>query len=175
MRQSHQLPYRRNVGVALFNKAGMVFAGRSRNAGPEIVLPGYEWQMPQGGIDPHENIIDAARRELFEETNVRSIVVLSVSPEAWTYDFPPYDGPLHHLCAFRGQAQQWVAFRFIGEENEIDVLTPKGGAPAEFSAWRWYPLAELVGKVVPFKRAVYERVARTFEHFTAGSADGHRD
>ena len=61
-------PYRPNVGIALFSRAGLVWAGKSRSAGPEIVLPGHEWQMPQGGIDPGEDIVAAARRELAEET-----------------------------------------------------------------------------------------------------------
>ena len=43
---------------------GRVFAGRSHSAGPEIVLPGFDWQMPQGGIDANEDIVAAARREL---------------------------------------------------------------------------------------------------------------
>jgi putative (di)nucleoside polyphosphate hydrolase len=166
MEQRHK-PYRNNVGVALFNREGLVFAGRSRSDGPEIVLSGYEWQMPQGGIDENENIVEAARRELFEETNIQSIELLSVSAQAWTYDFPPYAGPPHHLCAFRGQSQRWIAFRFVGKEDEIDVLTPKGGQPAEFSAWCWLPLADLVERVVPFKRPVYERVAFAFAHLAS--------
>jgi hypothetical protein len=45
-------PYRPNVGVALFNAFGHVLIGRRfRDDGPEIVLPGLEWQMPQGGIE----------------------------------------------------------------------------------------------------------------------------
>jgi putative (di)nucleoside polyphosphate hydrolase len=163
------LPYRRNVGVALFNRAGLVFAGRSRGAGPEIVLEGHEWQMPQGGIDADEDLLAAARRELFEETNIQSVQVLAICKEVWTYDFPSYSGPPHHLCAFRGQEQRWVAFRFIGREDEIDVLAPSGGAPAEFSAWNWFALADLVAQVVPFKRAVYERVAKTFAQFAAAA------
>ena len=65
--------YRPNVGVALFNAAGLVFAGRSFSAGPEIILPGFEWQMPQGGIDPGEDIVAAAKRELAEETAITSV------------------------------------------------------------------------------------------------------
>jgi putative (di)nucleoside polyphosphate hydrolase len=98
-------PYRPNVGIALFNQAGKVFAGHGRSAGPEVLPAGHEWQMPQGGIDGNEDIVEAARRELFEETNVRSVALLQVSAEAWCYDFPPYAGPPHWLCAFRGQQQ----------------------------------------------------------------------
>jgi len=156
------LPYRPNVGIALFNRAGRVLAGRARSAGPEVVLAGHEWQMPQGGIDCNEALVEAAKRELFEETNVRSVELLKVSAAAWRYDFPPYDGPPHWLCAFRGQAQRWVAFRFLGSDDEIDVLAPGGGQPSEFSAWDWHGLAELAGQVVPYKRAVYRAVLEAF-------------
>ena len=84
-----QRPGRPNVGVALFDRRGLVFAGKSFSAGPEIVLPGFEWQMPQGGIERDEDIETAARRELFEETNVRSAEFLGATSEWGRYDFPP--------------------------------------------------------------------------------------
>jgi putative (di)nucleoside polyphosphate hydrolase len=155
-------PYRPNVGIALFNQAGKVFAGHGRSAGPEVLPAGHEWQMPQGGIDGNEDIVEAARRELFEETNVRSVALLQVSAEAWCYDFPPYAGPPHWLCAFRGQQQRWVAFRFLGTDDEINVVAPGGGQPSEFSAWAWHSLVDLAERVAPYKRAVYRAVLATF-------------
>src|SRR5215210_7182141 len=115
-------PYRPNVGIALFNAAGRVLiARRFKDDGPEIVLPGFEWQMPQGGIDPSEDPGPAALRELYEETGVTSVAYLGETADWLTYDFPPYDGPPHRLAAFRGQRQKWFAFRFTGDEREIIV------------------------------------------------------
>ncbi len=162
------LPYRPNVGIALFNKAGLVFAGRGIAAGPEVLERGREWQMPQGGVEPDEDIVEAARRELAEETGVTAVSLLAVTQEWWSYDFPPYDGPPHPLAAFRGQQQRWVAFRFEGNERTIDVLSPPGGTP-EFTSWDWFPLGELPRRVVSFKAETYRRVAEAFAPFAATS------
>ena len=85
---STEKPYRANVGIALFNAAGLVLIGhRFRDDGPEIVLPGLEWQMPQGGIDGNEDPRAAMMRELWEETGVRNASYLAET--GWlTYEFP---------------------------------------------------------------------------------------
>ena len=159
--------YRPNVGIAVFNRAGLVLIGRTESAGPEVIEPGLDWQMPQGGIDADEDLAAAARREVWEETNVRSIEFIGATTDWWHYDFPPYDGPPHKLTPFRGQRQRWVAFRFTGEDSEIDVAHPAGGQPQEFFDWRWERLERTPELVVSYKRAVYAKVADAFGRFAA--------
>jgi len=158
-------PYRPNVGIALFNGEGRVLIGRRfRDDGPEIILPGLEWQMPQGGVDAGEDLRDAAFRELWEETGVRRADYLGETD--WlSYDFPAYDGPPHRLGKFRGQRQKWFALRFTGTDTEIDPLTPRNGQPAEFDAWRWERLERVADLVVPFRYEVYRSVAESFAKF----------
>ena len=83
------LPYRRNVGAVLFNRQGLVFLGRrkKRRGGMDLVA-GHEWQMPQGGVDEGEAPLEAARRELYEETNVSSVSLLAEAPDWLSYDLP---------------------------------------------------------------------------------------
>jgi putative (di)nucleoside polyphosphate hydrolase len=161
-------PYRPNVGIALFNAAGLVLIGRRfRDDGPEIILPGLEWQMPQGGVDQGEDLRAAAMRELWEETGVANADYLGET-DWMTYEFPSYDGPpSHRLAKFRGQRQKWFALRFGGGDDEIDPRTPRNGQPAEFDAWRWERLDRVADLVVPFRREVYRSVAKAFSRFAA--------
>jgi putative (di)nucleoside polyphosphate hydrolase len=163
---SDDKPYRPNVGIALFNAHGRVLFGRRfRDDGPEIILPGLEWQMPQGGIDAEENPRDAVMRELWEETGVTAADCLDETD--WlTYEFPAYDGPqTHRLAKFRGQRQKWFALRFSGRDTDIDPLTPRNGQPPEFDSWRWERLDRVADLVVPFRRDVYRTVSERFARF----------
>ena len=156
--------YRPNVGIALFSGEGRVFiARRMKNDGPEVIFPGHEWQFPQGGIENGEDPHKAALRELHEETGVVHASYLGETD--WiSYDFPPYSGPPHRLAQYRGQRQKWFALKFTGDESEIDIHEPRGDEP-EFDAWRWERLDAVAALVVPFKRHVYEEIARRFRVF----------
>lgn len=157
-------PYRPNVGIVLFNREGLVLAGRRfASSGPELIDPATAWQMPQGGIDDGEDIIAAARRELWEETGVKTATLLAQTEEWWSYDFPPYDGPQSHkLAHFRGQKQRWVAFRHEGPLSEIQMVVEGCTEAPEFDAWGFFPLDALPRLVMPFRRAVYQKVVDWF-------------
>ena len=153
--------YRPCAGVSLVNTRGEVFLGRRRRE-RGAPLAGHEWQMPQGGVDEGEAPLDAAWRELHEETNVRSAKLLAEAPEWLAYDLPA-NARSRFGRRYRGQTQRWFLLRFEGDETEIDVKHPGGGQhEAEFSDWRWSPWEALPDLVVPFKRDVYEQVAKWF-------------
>jgi putative (di)nucleoside polyphosphate hydrolase len=159
---SNELPYRPCVGVALANRNGEVFIGHRRRKRKGEALDVRAWQMPQGGIDKGEAPLEAARRELWEETNVRSVELIAEMPRWLSYDLPA-EARGRFSGRYRGQTQKWFLFRFVGDEKEIDVLRPAGGAhEAEFDEWRWERFERLPEVVVPFKRDVYEAVAAAF-------------
>ncbi|MGB8277106.1 MAG: RNA pyrophosphohydrolase [Methylovirgula sp.] len=153
--------YRPCVGIMLLNREGLVFIGRRRGPASDLV-PAHAWQMPQGGIDTGEDPYDAALRELLEETNVSSVSFLATAPDWYTYDVPGGMTKRSGRARFQGQRQKWFALRFEGEEAEINIEHPAGGAHPEFDAWRWERMDRLADLVVPFKRPVYEKVVEAF-------------
>lgn len=162
------LPYRKCVGIALFNKDNQVWAGRRiTNRLSELKGASKIWQMPQGGIDKGEHPIEAAKRELYEETGVRSIELIAQT-EGWlTYDLPEELVGIALKGKYRGQTQKWFAFRFIGDDKEIAINPPPANNTAEFDHWKWVDLEALPMMVVPFKQAVYEKVVAEFRHIIA--------
>ena len=161
------LPYRPCVGIMVLNSEGLVWSGR-RIAVSDSEMAGTDrlWQMPQGGIDKGEDPLPAARRELYEETGIRTASLLAEAPDWINYDLPPHLVGIALKGRYRGQAQRWFAFRFEGDESEIAINPPPGGHEAEFDAWAWKPMDELPSLIVPFKRAVYEQVIAAFRHLT---------
>ena len=152
--------YRPNVGVVLFNARGQVWYGH--RAGAEA---SGNWQFPQGGVDKGEDLDAAARRELYEETGVTSVEPLGRTEDWITYDFPVGYGGSKQARGFAGQKQVWFAYRFTGEESEIDL---EAHGEVEFDAWMWGKLDETPELIVPFKRGVYEHVVAAFGKFVAG-------
>jgi putative (di)nucleoside polyphosphate hydrolase len=163
-----KLPYRPCVGIALFNRAGLVWAGCRSDKNAEGEGEGHWWQMPQGGLDEGEDPFKAALRELYEETSVKSASLIREAPGWLAYDLPLDLVGQSWSGRYRGQKQKWFALRFDGDEREIDVLHPGGGKhKPEFSEWRWEKLDRLPGLIVPFKRQVYEGVVAAFRDIGA--------
>jgi putative (di)nucleoside polyphosphate hydrolase len=168
------LPYRDCVGIALFNREGKVFiARRIFTPGPDTSEVEQPWQMPQGGIDPGEDPLAAAHRELFEETSVRTVSLLDEIPDWIHYDLPDEVLGIALKGKYRGQRQKWFAFSLDGDDSEIDLDAPGSGAlDPEFDAWRWEDFARVHDIIVPFKRPAYLRVQKAFANLPARLAGG---
>ena len=148
------LPYRPCVGVMLINPEKHIFVG-------ERIDTPDAWQMPQGGIDEGEDPLEAALRELVEETGIpsTSVEVVDRTSDWLTYDLPPQLLGKVWKGKFRGQKQLWYLLRLNGEESLIDLQTEH----PEFARWKWSDKVSLVEEIVPFKKEIYEKVVSSFE------------
>jgi putative (di)nucleoside polyphosphate hydrolase len=149
--------YRPAVGVMLLNPVRHVWVGQRLDSTLEA------WQMPQGGLDPGEEPLAGALRELEEETGIRSdlVEIVTRAKEELTYDLP--DDLIGKVWKqpWRGQRQTWFLARFLGQDEDVDIATPH----PEFRAWKWAEPAELPALIVPFKKTLYEDIVEMFSEW----------
>ena len=151
MSKADKLPYRPCVGIMLTDGQGRVFVGRRLDT-PDA------WQMPQGGIDDGEPPRQAALRELLEEIGTDAAEIVGET-EGWLrYDLPAHLIGKVWKGKYRGQKQKWVLARFTGADADIDLATDH----PEFDAWQWVEPDQLIERIVPFKRSIYEAVVAEF-------------
>ena len=151
--------YRKNVGIVVFNNNYKVLLC-ARADKKELC-----WLFPQGGVEPNEDFIQAALRELKEETGISSVEIVATLENPLRYKFP------HNILAKRqknghpeiGQEQQWVLVRFLGTDKEINFQ--QNPDEIEFKAFEWADIAEAPLRVVDFKKDVYNQVAEAFAQY----------
>jgi putative (di)nucleoside polyphosphate hydrolase len=150
--------YRPCVGAALFNEKGLVWLGKRITESKKIQK--YEWQMPQGGIDPGEDPAEAVMRELMEETGTDRAQIYRKSIHWFNYDLPKNLLRNDRNGNYKGQTQKWFALRFIGSDDDFNLNTHE---KPEFSEWCWSSLNAVTHLIVPFKRDVYMNVVNEFK------------
>ena len=154
VRQYLEKGWRVGVGIVLFNKEKKIFMGeRIDNKGA--------WQMPQGGVSFSfdDNLLDAAKRELYEETGVKNIKFLKKSKNWYYYYLPKHLSKKLWKGKFIGQKQKWFAFKFLGEDEEVNI---RSHHKPEFRNWEWVHPKKVSNKIVSFKKNIYFKVLDEF-------------
>ena len=149
MKDLTKLPLRLGVGIILLNNENKVFVGK------RIDNPKNFWQMPQGGCDENENFLDAAKRELEEETSIKKVKILKELDEWFVYNLPRDLLGKIWRGKYRGQKQKWFVMKFLGKNEEINIKTEK----PEFLEWKWIEPNDLPKVVVHFKLDIYKKLS----------------
>ena len=158
MKTKSEKPFRLCVGIALINSENKIFVGKridlSQGISKEIKGSQRFWQMPQGGVNKNENFFQAAKRELEEETGIKSVKLIKEIDGWLEYDLPDNLSNKIWNGKYRGQKQKWFIMKFTGDESEINVKTKK----PEFLDWRWINIENITDTVVEFKSDVYNKL-----------------
>jgi putative (di)nucleoside polyphosphate hydrolase len=143
--------YRPGVGALIINKNKdiLIFAR----------VDGLGWQLPQGGLEPDEDIKDCLFREILEETGIdkENLALL-----AETKDFISYDIPAEYNCELHGQSRKWFLLEFAG--TDADIKLDAFAAP-EFSAFKWGSKSDVMDAVVWFKKDMYIAMFNEFDDY----------
>ncbi len=150
MKDKTNLPLRIGVGIILINNENKIFVGK------RIDNPKKFWQMPQGGINNNENLFQAAKRELKEETGITKIKLVKELDEWLIYNLPKNLLGKIWQGQYKGQKQKWFVMKFEGKDQEINVTT----CSPEFLDWKWVNPSELPKIVVNFKVDIYKKLIK---------------
>jgi len=145
---SKNLPLRTGVGIVVLNSKNEVFVGKRKDN------PFDKWQMPQGGVEPGETLLLAMKRELLEETSIKTIKILKEFDQWLEYELPQNLIGKIWNGKYRGQKQKWFIVKFLSNDNEININTQY----PEFVEWKWIKKENLPKLIVYFKKHVYEQV-----------------
>jgi len=148
LKKFKNLPLRTGVGIVVLNKKNKVFVAK------RIDNPKNFWQMPQGGVDKGESFLNAAYRELEEETGMKNLEFIKEIEGTMTYELPEHLLGIIWKGKYKGQKQKWFLMRYLGNDNEININTNN----PEFLEWKWIDLNEITEVVVDFKLHVYKEL-----------------
>ena len=152
---TNKLPMRNGVGAIILNRENKVFVGKRKDN------PVDKWQMPQGGVEIGESYLSAMKRELYEETSIKSIDILREIDGFFEYELPKNLVGIIWKGKFRGQKQKWFIAKFIGDENEINLQTKN----PEFIEWKWIIPDDLPKTIVDFKKKMYVELLEIINDF----------
>lgn len=113
------------------------------------------WQLPQGGLDEDEEPLDAAYREIAEETGIEKtdLELVKACAEPLVYELP---AGVRSRKTGRGQVLYWFLFHFVGDQQRAGTTTP------EARGSQWMPFSHVVTRVTSFRKPMYSRLAQEF-------------
>ena len=143
-----RLPLRTGVGIVVLNNENKVFVAK------RIDNPKNFWQMPQGGVDEGESFLQAAYRELEEETGIKEVKLIKEIDEILSYELPSHLLGIIWKGKYKGQKQKWFVMKYLGNDRDINIKT---NSP-EFLEWKWIDLNKITDVVVDFKLHIYKQL-----------------
>ena len=141
--------FRKGIGAIVLDKKGNIIVFQ-RNDYKD------NWQGPEGGIDENETVIDALKRELWEEIGLSSekYEILKETKDFIRYKFEKPS------MGFDGQDKKFFLIKLISEPNfKFDNKEDE----IEFSNFKIIEAKEMIKLAPTFKKEVYLKVLEEFD------------
>lgn len=147
--------YRKNVGIVLRNKQGLLFVGRRFGSSQT------SWQLPQGGITEGETEEECLVREIREEVGILPNIfnIVAKSSKYHYYVIPKKMRKSVWNNIYVGQKQRWFLAEFTGTDDEININTEF----PEFEEWNWFTPEQAILNVIAFKKEIYIDIFKEFK------------
>lgn len=131
---------------------------------------GMWWELPGGGLEPGETYVEAAVRELREETGLR-VAPQDLGPPLWTRT-----GTFRYRHRRNLQHEVVLAVRLPSRGGPIDTAEQLGTEREDYPDHRWWPVSDVVasedhfypGRLPQFlpRLLAGERIAEPLEVFS---------
>ena len=122
--QPVQLPNGRTIRITFINHPGAVIIAPFLNKNTVVMmrqfrpaLKKYIYELPAGTLDPHESLATCARRELLEETGLKSKKLAKIGS---IYPVPGYSTEVIHIF----KAEQLTMTQAQPEDYEVIEIMP---------------------------------------------------
>jgi 8-oxo-dGTP pyrophosphatase MutT (NUDIX family) len=123
------------VRMVVLDRDGRVLLFRIRE--PLRPEQGTVWELPGGGIDPEETYVDAALRELTEETGIVAARA-DIGPPTWRRRVT-----FRHAGARRIQDEVVVAVRLRGSAPAVSEVRQLPDELDTYHGFRWWSVADV--------------------------------
>lgn len=127
--------YRQGVNCIILDKDNQFLVIQLQQYGS------HQWKFVGGGIEGNESALEAAYREILEETNIlrSDLTLIGESKHLQQYDFPK---ELEITQKFKGQKKHQFVFKFTGNKDSIVIQQ------SELKNYKWIPKKELKNHLV---------------------------
>lgn len=147
--------FRKGVVALIVNREGKILLAKRKPRPGDRDLHEH-WQLPQGGIDDHENPDDAVVREMREETGLAPLRIIDRCMNCYSYT---WGRQARLYMPYKGQRQHLYLLSFQGDPTAVHL------DDHELIDYKWVDKHHIIQLAHPLRKNVIELGLKRFEKY----------